>query len=97
MFPYAALTERTLAGSGTPSGGLWLTVASAAEELANIGIWLAFMAIYVAVHGKRRFPECIALAFALFGSMLGREDILTSAYATGRTLSPMLVALGAAH
>ena len=38
--------------------------------------------------------ELTAILFALFASMLGRLDIWTSAYAAGRTMSPLLLLLG---
>ena len=38
--------------------------------------------------------EVTAVLFLGFFSMFGRQDIWDSAYATGRTLSPLLVMLG---
>ncbi len=34
------------------------------------------------------------MAFALFAAFLGKFDIWASAYATGRTMSPLLIFLG---
>jgi hypothetical protein len=73
-----------------------MTTAAITEEIANLGIWVAvILVLFVAVRRAWGLPETIAACFVLFAASLGRGDIWTSAYATGRTLSPLLIVLGA--
>jgi hypothetical protein len=94
-YPLSGIIERTLAGSGIPPLSSWLQTAATLEEVANAGMWLAFaLAGYLAWKRSQGYLELTAILFALFASMLGRLDIWTSAYAAGRTMSPLLLLLG---
>jgi hypothetical protein len=94
-YPLSGIIERTLQGSGIPPLSAWLQTAAALEEVANAGMWLAFaLAGYLAWKRSAGHLELTAILFALFASMLGRLDIWTSAYAAGRTMSPLLLVLG---
>lgn len=93
-YPLSGIVERTLVGSGTPPFSAWLQTAATLEEVANAGMWLAFaLAGYLAWKRSQGYLELTAILFALFASMLGRLDIWTSAYAAGRTMSPLLLLL----
>lgn len=94
-YPLSGIIERTIQGSGIPPLSSWLQTAATLEEVANAGMWLAFvLAGYLAWKRSTGYLEITAILFALFASMLGRLDIWTSAYAAGRTMSPLLLALG---
>jgi len=94
-YPLSGIIERTIAGSGIPPLSSWLQTAAILEEVANAGMWLAFaLAGYLAWKRSTGYLELTAILFALFASMLGRLDIWTSAYAAGRTMSPLLLLLG---
>lgn len=94
-YPLSGIIERTIAGSGIPPLSSWLRTAATLEEAANAGMWLAFaLAGYLAWKRSTGYLELTAILFALFASMLGRLDIWTSAYAAGRTMSPLLLLLG---
>jgi len=69
----------------------WLRFAAALDYLALLGIWAG---IILCAFLRRLGPaECIAILFAVFALVLGKRDIWGDAYAFGRTLSPMLIAL----
>ena len=94
-YPFSGIIERTLQGVTDPTYTWWLRAAAGFEELALAGIWLALvLAAYLA--WKRRFGliEATAILFAVFTAALGKLDIWSSAYATGRTMSPLLIMLG---
>jgi hypothetical protein len=94
-YPLSGIIERTIVGSGIPPLSSWLETAAVLEEVANAGMWLAFaLAGYLAWKRSTGHLELTAILFALFASMLGRLDIWTSAYAAGRTMSPLLLLLG---
>ncbi len=94
-YPLSGIIERTIQGTGIPPLSGWLQTAAALEEVANAGMWLAFLlAGYLVWKRSTGYLELTAILFALFASMLGRLDIWTSAYATGRTMSPLLLLLG---
>ncbi len=87
-WPLAGLVARTL--EPLPGRGLaWLT-----EQIALAGYWLAMLLPFWALRRRYDLPEITAVCIALFFAALGRSDIWDSAYATGRTLSPVLVMLG---
>jgi hypothetical protein len=87
-WPLAALITRTL--TGLPVRGTALLT----EQLALAGYWLAMLLPFWLIRRERGLPEITAVCIAVFFAMLGRGDIWESAYATGRTLSPLLVMLG---
>lgn len=94
-YPLSGIIERTIQGSGITPLSSWLQTAATLEEVANAGMWLAFaLAGYLAWKRSTGYLELTAILFALFASMLGRLDIWTSAYAAGRTMSPLLLVLG---
>jgi hypothetical protein len=94
-YPLSGIIERTIQGSGIPPLSSWLQTAAALEEVANAGMWLALaLAGYLAWKRSTGYLELTAILFALFASTLGRLDIWTSAYAAGRTMSPLLLILG---
>lgn len=94
-YPLSGIIERTIAGSGIPPLSGWLETAATLEEVANAGMWLAFaLAGYLVWKRSTGYLELTAILFAVFASMLGRLDIWTSAYAAGRTMSPLLLVLG---
>lgn len=95
VYPLSGIIERTIVGSGIPPLSNWLQTAATLEEVANAGMWLAFaLAGYLAWKRSTGYLELTAILFALFASMLGRLDIWTSAYAAGRTMTPLLLMLG---
>jgi hypothetical protein len=64
------------------------------EHLAFAGICLAIVCTGLLIARRQFGPvEITALLFAAFASLLGRADIWNSAYATGRTMSPLLLLL----
>jgi hypothetical protein len=94
-YPFSGLIERTLHGTGEPTFTWWLQMAAVFETLAIAGIWLAlFLAFYLAYKRRAGINELSAVLYAIFVAALGKLDIWTSAYATGRTMSPLLIALG---
>ncbi len=94
-YPFSGLIERTLQSTGEPTFTWWLRTAEVLEWLALAGIWLAvFLALYFAFRRRAGLAEWIALIFTLFAAGLGKFDIWSSAYATGRTMSPLLIMLG---
>lgn len=94
-YPLSGIIERTMVGSGIPPLSSWLRMAATLEEVANVGMWLAFvLAGYLAWKRSMGYLELTVIFFAVFASMLGRLDIWTSAYATGRTMTPLLLLLG---
>jgi hypothetical protein len=93
-YPFSGLIERTLAGETFSSGTLWLRAAGVTEILALAGIWSAFLcAGYIAWRGNWGLAETTAVIFAAFATLLGKYDIWDSAYAVGRTFSPLLILL----
>jgi len=93
-YPFSGLIERTMQGlDAGPT--LWLRAASIFEELALLGVGLA-LALAFHLAWKRRWGliEVTAITFAVFAAALGKLDLWSSAYATGRTQSPLLIMLG---
>jgi hypothetical protein len=94
-YPLSGVLDRLLAGESTPTTTAWLKIAWATEHLAFAGICLAIAVGVVLIRRKQFGPvEISAILFVAFASLLGRADIWNSAYATGRTMSPLLVLLG---
>jgi hypothetical protein len=93
-YPFSGLVDRTLTGLQMPTGSTWLRLAGLTEQLALFGIWLAF-GLVVWRLSRRHFgrTEITAVAFVAFASLLGKADIWETAYAAGRTMSPLLVLL----
>jgi len=93
-YPFSGLIERTLQGLDAGST-LWLRTASGFEELALLGMWLALaLAFHLAWKRRWGLTELTAITFAAFAATLGKLDLWSSAYATGRTQSPLLIMLG---
>ena len=93
-YPFSGIINRTLQGTGDPTSTPWLRVANAFEDVALAGMWLALiLAFYLAWKRRWGFVEITAILFAAFEAALGRFDLWTSAYATGRTMAPLLILL----
>ncbi len=93
-YPFSGLIDRTIAGEATNMASHWMVAAAAGEMLALAGIWLALLCTGYLVLRRVWGPvEIAAVGFAAFASLLGKPDIWDSAYAIGRTLSPLLIAL----
>ena len=71
-----------------------ISAAFVTEMLALCGCWIALALPLWLITRQRGLAEITAVLFLGFFSMFGRQDIWDSAYATGRTLSPLLVMLG---
>jgi hypothetical protein len=94
-YPFSGIIDRTLHSAPTITSSPWLRAAAIFEWTALAGIWLAlFLALYTAWKRRIELLEGIAIAFTVFAGALGKYDIWGSAYATGRTMSPLLIALG---
>jgi hypothetical protein len=98
-YPFSGIIERTVHGIGHPISSPWLRTAANLETMANAGIWLALlMTFYLAwklvLERRWELAALTAILFVLFSASLGRLDIWSSAYATGRTMSPLLIMLG---
>src|ERR1700731_670131 len=93
-YPFSGIINRTLQGTGDPTSTPWLRAANVFEDVALAGMWLALvLAFYVAWQRRWKFIEITAILFAAFEAALGRFDLWTSAYATGRTMAPLLILL----
>jgi hypothetical protein len=93
-YPFSGIVNRTLQGTGDPTSTLWLRTANVFEDVALAGMWLALvLAFYAAWKRRGKFIEITAILFAAFTATLGRFDLWSSAYATGRTMSPLLILL----
>ncbi len=94
-YPFSGLIDRTFQGIAAPVSTLGLHVVAAAEQLAALGIWLALgLALYLAARRRWGLLELAAMLFVAFSATLGKFDIWSSAYAFGRTMSPLLIVLG---
>ena len=93
-YPFSGLIDRTAALAAPSGHTLWLQAASAAEIVALAGLWVAF-GCGLALIVRRRFglAATTAIIFVAFAALLGKADIWESAYAAGRTMSPLLVLL----
>jgi hypothetical protein len=89
-WPFSGLLGYTLS---IPAPGQ-ISAAFVTEMLALCGFWIALALPFWLLAKRRGLPELTAAMFLLFFSMFGRQDIWDSAYATGRTLSPLLILLG---
>jgi hypothetical protein len=93
-YPFSGIVNRTLQGTGDPTSTLWLRTANVFEGVALAGMWLALiLAFYLAWKKQWKFIEITAILFAAFAAAMGKFDLWSSAYATGRTLSPLLILL----
>lgn len=93
-YPFSGLIDRTIAGETGPSPSTWLKLAAMGEYLALAGIWMAVgCGIYLALRRRSGLTEVTAITFVSFASLLGKRDIWDSAYAAGRTFSPLLIML----
>lgn len=97
-YPFAGIIKETLGGYDNPTNTLWLRAADVLEWVALAGIWLALgLSLRVGAMLLRSrcasWIEVTAFLFALFAASLNQMDLWASAYATGRTMSPMLVML----
>jgi hypothetical protein len=94
-YPFGGLIDWTIQGAAAPSLTLWLRAAAAFENLALAGIWLALLlGLYLAWRSRSGLIELTAIAFTAFAATLGKLDIWSSAFACGRTISPLLIMLG---
>ncbi len=104
-FPLYGLITWTIHALSEPAAVYGPRANAVLELVALAGIWLAF-ALTVAVALKWRvqgkewrsdwdLPELTAIAFVVFASLIGYQDVWASAYGIGRTLSPLLIALAA--
>jgi hypothetical protein len=95
VYPLSGIIERTLHGINHPVSTPWLQTAATLEDVAITGVWLALLAgFYLLVTRRWGLVELACIAFTLFAGLLGKFDIWESAYATGRTMSPLLILLG---
>ncbi|MSV35006.1 MAG: hypothetical protein EXQ47_05330 [Bryobacterales bacterium] len=97
-YPFGGILGQTLSGYTDPTHTLWLRAAYLLEWVALAGIWLALgLALYFGFTALRsrhaRWMELTAVLFAVFAASLNQLDLWASAYATGRTMSPMLIML----
>lgn len=93
-YPFSGIINRTLQGTGDPTSTPWLRAANVFEYLALVGMWMALvLAFYLAWQRRWRFIEITTILFAAFEAALGRFDLWSSAYATGRTMAPLLILL----
>jgi len=94
-YPFSGIIERTIHSGNAPTYTWWLRMAAFFEWAALAGIWLALLlALYLACKRRHGLIELVAIVFAAFAASLGKFDIWASAYASGRTMSPLLIALG---
>lgn len=94
-YPFSGLIQCTTAAFAVPAGKFGLLLAALLEDGALVGIWLALvLAFYVAWRRRWGHVEIAAIVIAAFAATLGKLDIWDSAYAAGRTMSPLLVLLG---
>ena len=93
-YPFSGLIERTIKGIDAPIYTTWLRWAAGLEEVAIAGIWLALL-ISCSLAWRRQWGlvELTAILFMAFSATLGKFDIWASAYATARTMSPLLIML----
>jgi hypothetical protein len=93
-YPFSGIINRTLEGTGDPTSTPWLRAASVFENFALAGMWLALvLTFYLGWKQRWKFIEIGAILFAAFAAAMGKFDLWSSAYATGRTLSPLLILL----
>lgn len=93
-YPFSGLIDRTVTGHGVPAGTLWLRAAGVTENLALTGIWLALILVIHLISRRRlELLEVSAAVFLAFAALLGKYDIWETAYAAGRTMSPVLLML----
>ncbi len=93
-YPFSGIFLRTLQGTGNPISTPWLRAADVLENVALAGMWLAvLLALYLAIKWRGTFIEITAILFGAFAATMGKFDLWSSAYATGRTLSPLLILL----
>ena len=93
-YPFSGIINRTLQGTGDPTSTPWLRIANVFEDVALAGMWLALvLAFYLAWRRRWKFIEITVILFAVFEAALGRFDLWSSAYATGRTMAPLLILL----
>jgi len=98
VYPFSGIIQRTLSGTGDPTTTLWLRAANILEWVALAGMWLALvLALFLLFWRLRKragFIELAAVLFLGFAAMLGRFELWASAYATARSMSPLLIMLG---
>jgi len=93
-YPFSGIINRTLQGTGDSTSTPWLRAANIFEDVALAGMWLALvLAFYLASQRRWKFIEITVILFAAFEAALGRFDLWSSAYATGRTMAPLLILL----
>lgn len=97
-YPFSGIVQRTLRGTGDPTHTLWLRAANTLEWVALAGMWLALALalslLFRRVRERLGFIELTAILFLGFAAVLGRFELWASAYATARSMSPLLIMLG---
>ncbi len=94
-YPFSGIVNRILEGQTEPVHTLWLRAAAACEWTALAGVVLALLlALGFALKKQAGALESAAIVFTIFAAALGKTDIWGSAYAFGRTMSPLFVLLG---
>jgi len=94
-YPFSGLVDRLVLGIDAPTASDWLRSAALLEHLAIGGVLVGLaLACYLAWTRSTGLIELTILLFVVFSSALGKLDIWTSAYATGRTMTPWLLLLG---
>ena len=94
-YPFSGVVDRLVLGVGVPPTSEWLQSAALLEHVATAGIIVGIvLAVYLAWRRSTGLVELTVVLFVVFSSGLGKLDIWTSAYATGRTMSPWLLLLG---
>jgi hypothetical protein len=94
-YPFSGIVDRTIHGVPAAVSTRGLHAASILEEVALAGIWLAlFLSLYLTWKRRCGLLEVVAVLFLAFAAALGKFDIWESAYAAGRTMSPLVIVLG---
>lgn len=94
-YPFSGLVDRLVLGIDAPTSSDWLRSAALLEHLAIGGVFVGLvLACCLAWTRPTGLIELTILLFVVFSSALGKLDIWTSAYATGRTMTPWLLLLG---
>jgi hypothetical protein len=94
-YPFSGIISRTIQGIDAPNSTFWLRAAAGLEEVALIGMWLALiLAVSLAWRWRWGLIEVIVMIFVAFAAALGSLEAWSSAYATGRSMSPLLIMLG---
>jgi len=95
LYPFSGLIDTVRLIAVPREGTAWLRIAAVLESVALAGIVIAIgCGIYLAIRRRTDLLSITAIVFIAFAALLGKGDIWDSAYATGRTMSPLLIVLG---